>query len=603
MSDQTITFIILGAAVAVFVWNRLPVGVTALGVALSLWATGVVSIDQALEGFGSQTVVLIAALFVVAEGLDSAGITTWAGRFLQTHAGDSSARLMILLMVTVAILSALITPNGAAAAITPMVVILAIKSGVAPSKMLMPTAFAAHAGSLLVLTGSPVTLLVSAALDESTGSPLGFFDVTLVGVPLLVGTIAVTLLVASRLLPDRKPASLSRDLSTLPESLRGQYFGEEQLARLTVVQNSSFVGMSVRDLNASQLLSGAHVLHIVDQFGSPKEDPALAAGDSLVIRGSAEEIEQLAADPGLDIDRGTPAKPIEIGLITGEFGVAEAVITPRSAYIGTEVFPGMITDSGELVVLAVWKHGQPAGSEPVTLEAGDALLLQGSWPMLDEHTNDPNVLIVDSPDAIRRQAAPLGPKTKPAVSVMAGMIILLVSGVVPAVVACLLAAIAMVLLGVVTIPSAHRSISWSTLILVAGMIPLSTAITDTGAADTLAEGFLDLTGGANSVVVLVGLFLITAALGQMISNTATALIIIPVALSIALETGYSPLTLLMCVNVAAAAAVMTPVATPANMMVMEPGGYKFGDYWKFGLPVMMVYLLAAVLLVPLIWSL
>jgi di/tricarboxylate transporter len=231
------------------------------------------------------------------------------------------------------------------------------------------------------------------------------------------------------------------------------------------------------------------------------------------------------------------------------------------------------------------------------------MLLQGRWDALDEHTVDPNVVLVDTPDSIRRQTIPLGPKALPALVVLAAMVVLLGTGWVPAAVACLLAAVAMVLLKVVTVDQAHRSMAWTTLILVAAMIPLSTAITDSGTAETIASGLLDVIGDGGPYLIMTGLFIITAVLGQMISNTATALILIPITISVAAEGGYSPMTLLMCLNVAAAAALLTPIATPANLMVMEPAGYRFDDYWKLGLPVMGVYFVVAVFLVPLIWSL
>jgi di/tricarboxylate transporter len=168
---------------------------------------------------------------------------------------------------------------------------------------------------------------------------------------------------------------------------------------------------------------------------------------------------------------------------------------------------------------------------------------------------------------------------------------------------CIGAAIAMVLLGVISVDQAHRSKSWTTLILVAGMIPLSTAISQTGVAEDLAEAMVNLVGDAGPRMILVGLFIVTAVLGQLISNTATALVLIPITISVAAQMGLSPVALLMCVNVASAASLLTPVATPANTMVMGPAGYKFGDYWKLGLPVMLVYFVVAVYLVPLIWPL
>lgn len=600
MSDQTIILIILGIAVAVFVWNRLPVGIVALGVALSLWATDVVTLEEALSGFSSPTVILIAALFVVAEGLDAAGVTTWAGQFVIRHAGGSRMKLIILMMVAVAVLSALITPNGAVAALYPMVVVLAVRFSESPSRLLMPAAFAAHSGALLVLTGSPVSLLVSAAADDAGAGRVGYFEVALVGLPLLAGTILVTLLAGQRLLPLRSPRAFSRDLSTLSATLRGHYLPEDDLARLTVNSESPLIGLLPDKLVGSGF-PDVHVISVKDRSGVPIADSAVDEGARLLVRGSREEIDRFASENGLEEARQAD-RVSESSLITRELGVAELIVSPRSDYIGDRVFPGMVTDSGQLVMLAAQRYGTDLGVSEVTLKPGDSLLLHGRWDALDELTNDPNVVVVDSPDAIRRQAVPLGPKAIPALAVLAVMVVLLATGIVPAAVATLLAAIAMVVLRVVTVEQAHRAMSWTVLILIGAMIPLSAAITDSGAAETLATNLLDAVGGSGPVLIITGIFVVTAVLGQLISNTATALVLIPIVVSVAAEGDYSTMTLLMSLNVAAHAALLTPIATPANLMVMGPGGYRFGDYWKFGLPVMAVYYLVAVFLVPLIWG-
>jgi di/tricarboxylate transporter len=261
----------------------------------------------------------------------------------------------------------------------------------------------------------------------------------------------------------------------------------------------------------------------------------------------------------------------------------------------------MVTDSGDLVVLAVHRRETELAGE-TTLEAGDTLLLRGTWGALDEHLEDPGVLVVDAPDAVRRQAVPLGRGTKRALAILGAMVVLLATGFAPPAVAGLLAACAIVVSGVLTIEQAYRGIQWTTVILVAGMIPLSTAMTTTGAAERLAEGLVDVVGDHGPHALLLGLVILVLVLGQLISNVATALIVIPIAASAAVELDVSSKPVLVAVCVAAAAAFLTPVATPANLMVMEAGGYRFGDYWKLGLPLLVLYGVVAVLLVPVIWS-
>jgi len=230
------------------------------------------------------------------------------------------------------------------------------------------------------------------------------------------------------------------------------------------------------------------------------------------------------------------------------------------------------------------------------------MLLRGSWGALDANiAADPNVIMVDSPAAIRRQAVPMGAKAKTALVILAGMVILLATGLVTPAVAALIAATCMVIFRVLSVHQAHRSISWTTLILVGGMIPLSTAIQVSGTADLIANGIVAALGSASPYLLALGLALVTVVLGQLISNTATALILAPIAIAIASETGVSPVPLLMSVAIAAAASFLTPVATPANTMVFGPGGYRFGDYWKLGLPLALLFVAVATFLVPVFW--
>ena len=516
MDPIAITLVVLALAVVLFVWNRIPVGIVAIAVALSLYATGVLTLQQTLAGFGDPVIVFIAALFVVSEGLDATGVTTWAGQQLIDRAGTERRRIVALVMTLVAIVTALISVNGAVAALVPMVVVLAMRIRQPPSQMLMPLAFGAHAGSLLVLTGTPVNVLVSEVAADAGERPFGFFEFGLAGLPLVVGTILITVFLGPLLLPRREAVAGLRDLSAHAETIAAQY--------------------SLTDADAS---------------------------------------------------------------LSREAGLTEVIVLPRSALIGELAFPGMVTASGELVVVAIHRSGEDIGR--TELAPGDVLLVRGTWDALDTHTADPAVAVVDPPQAIRRQAVPMGPRAKISLVVLAGMVILLATGFVPPAIAALVAASAMVLLRVVTVYQAHRSISWTTLILVGGMIPLSTAIEVSGTADLIADGLVDLVGGSSPYLLLGGIALVTVVLGQLISNMATALIVAPIAVAIAAETGISPLPLLMGVAVAAAASFLTPVATPANTMVMGPGAYRFGDYWKLGLPLVVLFVLVATFLVPLVW--
>jgi di/tricarboxylate transporter len=601
LSDIAFIFIIIAVVVSLFVWNRIPVVVVALGTALSLYVTGLLDSDQAVAGLGDPAVIFIASLFVVSAGLDITGVTAWGGQILIARAGESKSRLLIFIMLLVSLLTALISVNGAVAALLPVVVVMAIQLGRATSRLLMPLVFAAHAGSLLALTGSPVNVLVSESASSVGAGAFGYFEFAVVGVPLLLGTMAIILLLGERLLPERSGRMMPADLSRHARTLIEQYRLDEGILKLRVRPGSPFIGVQSDALDLKEY-PGLTLIGIQTGDGSsPLMGHTLAAGDSLILLGNAEAAANLAIDKILAFRSENKAEDVADTLFNRASGLAEVIIPPRSGLISQEVFPGMVTPSGDLIILAVQRRGEDQGPKEIKLTVGDTLLLQGTWKALDEHLNFPEVLVVDSPDLVRRQALPLGPGAKQAIAVLLAMVVLLATGAVPAVVAGLLAASAMVLLGVLTVGQAYRAINWTTVILVGAMMPLSTAMVQSGAATMLAETLVRVVGDAGPYALLAGLFALTATLGQLISNTATALIIIPIGLSAAKGMGISPRPVLMSVAVAAAAAFLTPMATAVNLMVKGPGGYRFGDYAKLGLPLLLWFFVVATFLVPLFW--
>jgi di/tricarboxylate transporter len=600
LSSTATTFAILAAIVVLFVSNRVPVVLVAIGTALALYFTGVLNLDQSLRGFGDPAVIFIASLFVVSAGLDATGVTAWAGQGLIARAGQSRVRLLALTMLLVGLLTALISINGAVAALLPVVIVMAIRVGRSPSQLLMPLVFAAHSGSLLALTGTPVNVLVAEAAADAGLAPFGFFSFAIVGVPLLLGTIVIVVLFGQRLLPERSGRTIPADLSKHAHTLVEQYRLDDGMFQLRVRPRSPYVDSPPAAVDLAEY-AGLTLVAILAGDGGPPRRAALAEGDILIVRGDAVTVGGLASDKLLAFrSEDAPAGAADT-LFTRSSGLAEVVIPPRSGMIGQPVFPGMVTPSGDLVILAVQRGDENLGPDETVLAAGDTLLLQGTWKALDEHLDDPDVLVVDSPELVRRQAVPMGAGAKQAIVVLLVMVLLLASGAVPSVIAGLVAACAMVLLGVLTIDQAYRAVNWTTVILVGAMIPLSTAMEVTGAANLLAATLVHLVGGAGPYALLAGLFVLSAMLGQLISNTATALIMIPIATAAASEIGVSARPVLMSVAVASAAAFLTPVATPVNLMVMGPGGYRFGDYWKLGLPLLLLFFVVATFLVPVFW--
>ncbi|WP_269930954.1 SLC13 family permease [Aminobacter sp. HY435] len=609
MSPIAYTATIIAVAVVLFVWNKIPVVLVAMGTALSLWATGVLTLGQSLGGLGDPAVIFIASLFIVSSGLEVTGVTAWAGQLLIRGAGEESrTRLLLLTMLLVSLLTALISVNGAVAALLPVVVVIAVRLKRNSSQLLMPLVFAAHAGSMLALTGTPVNVLVSDAAGDAGVGPFGFFEFALVGVPLLAGTMAIIVLFGKQLLPERNGATMPADFSRHAKTLVEQYGLASGVYQMRVRATSPYVGAAVSSISLADY-PGLQLIAVQDgETASPIRRPAIAEGDHLLLRGDAETAAALAASFHLAFREEAKPGQGEDTLFNRHSGLAEVVIPPRSGLVGQKVFPGMVTDSGDLIVLAVQRGGADVVADSaakdaggIVLQAGDTMLLQGTWRALDIHLDDPDVLVVSSPELVRRQAVPMGPGAKQAIAILFAMVLMLATGIVPPAVAGLLAAGAIIMSGIMSVEQSYRAISWTTVILVGAMMPLSTAMVETGAAKLMAEYLVHMVGDAGPVALLAGLFLLTAVMGQLISNTATALIVIPIGVAAATAMGISPRPVLMSTAVAAAAAFLTPIATPTNLMVMGPGGYAFSDYWKLGLPLLMWFFVVSVFIVPLIW--
>jgi len=607
LSDSEVILAVIAAAVGMFIWGRLPAMLVALMVPLALFFTGILPLGQIFSGFGDTVIIFIAGLFIVAAGLEATGVTAWAGQLLARVAGSSPLRLSVFTVLAAALLSPLISQNGAAAALVPVVVLLALRMGRSPSGFLIPLAFATAAGSKLALTGTAKNALVSDAAADAGYGGFGFFEFAWVGVPLLLGTVLIVVLLGHRLLPERKSANLPEDFGQHARTLTEQYAVNCKAGLFGLRDGSPLLG---KPREAVEFGAGVSLIAVSGTAAGKAASGSFAAGDVLVLSGSPEDLAGFAEANRLEAlpeAEGTMADM----LFNRHSGLAKAVVRPRSKLIGTVMAPGTLTANGELVVVAVQRNGQELSgtglgegtrAAGIALQAGDHLLLQGTWRALDRLARDRDVMAIDSPDAVRRQAVPLGPGSTLMLAIVAAMVLSMAAGILPASVCVLLAAMAVIACGILSVPQAYRAIDWNTIVLVASMLPLSTAMYRSGVAAQMADFLVSAMGGPNPAMLLAGLFLFTVLLGQVISNTATAMIVIPIAVMAAGELGISAKPVLMSMNVGASAAFLTPVATTSNLIVFGPGGYRFGDYWKLGLVLVAFYFVIAVFWVPLVWK-
>lgn len=601
MADSTIALCVLVGVIAAFMWNRLPVSVVALATVVALWATDLLTVEEATAGFGDPVVIFIATLLVVGEAVDVTGITSWAGSKLLAIAGGSTATLLAAIMGLCAVLSTLISLNGAVAALIPMVVLIATRTGRLPSRLLMPMVYGGSAGSLLILTGSPVNIVVSDAARDNGAGEFGFFEFALVGVPILAATIGFAIAFAGRLLPERHPRATLRDLSAYASEMAEHYDLAGGFYRLRVREGSPLIGARPGGIDLSGF--GDVTLIGLQASGSQPQPVRVDVGidDVLVVAGPSAAISEMAIELKLAVSMKPLPGASTDELVNRQVSVAEVIVPPRSPLVGETVFPGMQRER-DLVILAIRRQGRDCGTSNVDVAVGDTLLLFGGWDAIDTLVEDTDVILVDSPDLVRRQV-PLGPKALETAVIVVVMVVLLAAGLVPPAIAGLLAVLALVVGRVMTVAHAYRSISWETVVLVAGLIPLSTAMRTSGLGELIAERMVDVVGTERPLLLMAAMFVLTCLLGLVLSNTATVLVAVPIAVAAATEGGVALAPMLMLLAVAASASLLTPVQTPGNMMIMSPAGYRFSDYSRFGFPLLVIWFAIALVLIPIFWPL
>ncbi len=619
-----LVFAILAATIVLFVSERLRLDVVALMALLALSLFGILSPAEALAGFADPVVLMIAGLFVVGDGLFQTGVARAMGRLPAKLAGDSEIRLLVVVMLLVAVLSGFMSSTGTVAVMLPVVMGLAWARNLSPSKLLIPLSVASLLGGMLTLIGTAPNIVVSQHLESLGREGFGMFAFTPVGIAMAVTGVAFMALVGYRLLPDRpsparRPASadapslseLAGDWELAPTLFRVRIDPDSPLSGKSLVDAElpARFGVTVTEVREGPAAGGAgrrRKLAALPAMGpeSPQAVPALAdtvlrPGQELLLQGSPDGVHRMVARMGVTL----LAEGVEGDPTAPETGMAEVLLTPRSRLVGRTAKEVRFRDRYQLGVVGVKRLGTLVPGDPgdVQLRFGDTLLVQGAWDrirLLGGETRD--FIVAMAPREMSDALAPLG-RAPLAVGIMVGMMVLLTLGVVPAVTAVLLAAVAMVLTGCVTADDAYRSVNWESVVLIAGILPVATALEKTGGMAWLVEILSGLLEGSGPLFLLAAIFVLTSALSQVISNTATAVLLAPIASSLAFGIGARPEPFLMTLAVAASTAFATPVASPVNTLVLGPGGYRFGDFFKTGVLLQALILVVTVLLVPVLF--
>ena len=601
MNDIAITLSIIGLALVLFAWNPVPAVVIAIGASMALYFTGVLTMPEALTGFGDPVVLLIAALLAIAVAVETTGVGAWAGQLLLRLSGANKTTLLVALSVVAAIFSGLIGMNGAVAALLPVTVIIAVRTETAPSLLMIPLALACLKGAKLTMLGSPVNIIAATLVEEFGVGHIGFFAWSVLGLPQLIGSIIIVIWLGKRLLPERQSDTMPADFSGHARTLVQHYHLEHGLHQLAVPASSPLVGASRQAVDLSAYTGVRAVAFLDHKDGRPLERDRLEVGDLILVRGDGHEVDRLAADLQVEVREHGDKAALGDVLLSRNSGLAEVVVPQRSALIGSTVFPGMTSQDHEVMVLAMQRGGVELVRPQLTLRSGDHLLLQGSWPALERYLSSAQLLVINSPDQVRTQAVALGRGAKRVFAILALLVLLLVFNIMPAPVACLLCACLTVIMGVVRLPQIYRGIDWNTVLLIGAMIAPARAMEKSGAAEMIGNYIVNFLGDFGPTAVLVGLFLAATLITQFISNTSTALVMMPIAFAAAGDMNVSPLPMVMSVAMGASASFLTPFANGVSLMVYGPGGYQFGDFWRLGLVVMIWTLIVTVIVTPLYW--
>jgi di/tricarboxylate transporter len=599
----TLVLILLAVCVALFMFNRPRMDVVALSAVAALPLTGIVSVNEALSGFSDPNVVLIAALFVVGEGLRRTGVVNRIGDLLLQHSSGSENRLLILLMLGVAIIGSIMSSTGVVAIFIPVVMLISRRRNLAPGRIMMPLAFAGLISGTLTLVGTAPNLVVDGALKQAGHAGFGFFAFTPFGAAILAA--GVLYMLAAKKIFHRLPGN-----STVPRKRRQildfieEYQLGERAYRLLICDDSPLIGKTLASI-APQRQFAANVI-AVERGGRKREilearpDLIFQAADVLLVdleKPPTEEAKALAVRLEL---QPLPLHGLYFSDHARRIGMAEVLLPPESGLPGKTVIEAAIRTRFHLNVIGLRRGGEALPTSPTTekLRCGDMLLVIGRWKDIRELAKQMHEFVVLSLPAESDEDTPASSRALFAIASVIAMMILMVTGVVPNVTAALICCLLMGAARCINLESAYRSIQWPSLILIVGMMPFSTALQKTGGVDLAVSSILGLFGTSQPSILLGALFLLTAGIGLFVSNTATAILMAPIALQTATALDASPYPFAMIVALAASCAFMTPVSSPVNMLVMAPGNYRFSDFLKIGVPFTGIALILSVILVP-----
>ncbi len=627
---MTITLIILIITVAMFIWGRVRADIVALTALAALLVLGILTPAEALAGFSSPIVIMMIGLFVVGGAIMQTGLAKLTGNKLMALSRGNETVTFLLVMLVTSFIGAFVSNTGTVALMMPIIMSLAAGSGMQSSRFLMPLAFAGSLGGMLTLIGTPPNLVIDEVLTEAGFKPLAFFSFFPVGI-IVIAIGIIVLMPLSKIFLSKKQNGKKKSNHKSLDDLVDEYQLLDNLHRYIVPskrtaaaidengQMMDIVGKTLKDLSI-QKKYGVSIIEIRNEKKSrlglvkdvnqnmAKSSSTIAVHDTLYIMGDEEKIERFAQDYDL-----RKMKDVKIDFY--DLGLTEIVVMPTSNFAGLRIGDANLRKRFGINVLGVKRGGSSSdgkvGKEYITdnliatrLHVGDMLLVQGEWTNLAHLTADTtNWVVLDQPEKTADKVL-LDYKAPVAAAIMLLMIAMMVFDFIPVapVTAVIIAGLLTVFAGCFrNVEAAYKTINWESIVLIAAMMPMSTALEKTGASALVSQGLVDSLGSMGPTALLAGIYFTTSLMTMFISNTATAVLMAPIALVAAQQVGVSPYSFLFAVTLGASMCFASPFSTPPNALVMKAGGYTFMDYVKVGLPLQIIIGVVMTFVLPLLF--
>ena len=607
---MTLTLIVLAVSVILFATGKIRSDIVALAALTVLMLFGILTPEEALSGFSSSVVIMMIGLFVVGGAILQTGIAKAASQRIMKLSKGNDTMMFLLVMLTTAFIGAFVSNTGTVALLMPIIVSMSSESGKSPSRLLMPLAFASSIGGMLTLIGTPPNLVIQDALVSNGYEPLSFFSFFPVGMVCIVVGILV-LLPLSKMFLDGKSDESGKKKSKHKslDKLISEYNLKDYLSVYKVTAKSSANGRSVAELDvrhryglsileirSEKKSTGGILRNVKQKVASAKS--VLKTGDILYLTGDNDNITAFASKYSLEK---LPSNDLDFY----DIGIAEIVLMPQSSFVNTMIKDSSLREKYNLNVLGIRRSGDYIINDIANekLQIGDVLLVQGSWQNISQLDTNEDWVVMGQPSE-QQGTVLLDYKAPLAAIIMLMMICMMVFDFIPVnnVTAIMIAGLLMVLTGCLrNVDAAYKTIKWESVVLIAAMMPMSIALQKTGTSDMISNALVEWLRSSGPIALLAGLYFTTSLMTMFISNTATAVLMAPIAINTAQQLGVSPYPFLFAVTLGASMCFASPFSTPPNALVMKAGNYTFMDYVKVGLPLQIIMGLVMIFVLPYIF--